>query len=438
MSRDPAPREIAHAIFMAGVDRVRPERVMADLAKNGAFVADLAAARRIIVVGGGKAGAGMTLALVNCFPEFVAKMTGVVNVPDDQVRSTRAVRLHASRPMGLNEPTPLAATSAAEMLALARSATADDLVVVLLSGGASALLPMPVEGVSLDDKIAVTRLMSAAGADIRQLNCVRKHLSQIKGGRLAEAAKAARAVWGLIISDVVGDPLDVIASGPTTADPTTFLDVMDHLRELGLHGLLPKSVRHFLRHACMGERPETPKSLPPHVRNVLLATNADALNAATAFAERRGFAVWNLGSNVTGDTTALALQVAANVRDWQTRPGRHCLLIGGETTVNLGPNPGRGGRNQEFVLALTCELADLSRVTILSGGTDGEDGPTDAAGAIIDEEFWAIVAAKGLDPVDFLHRHDAYPFFESIGGLLKTGLTGTNVMDLRVILVESL
>ena len=274
------------------------------------------------------------------------------------------------------------------------------------------------------------------------MNCVRKHLSRFKGGRLAQAFAERRCpLYSLVVSDVIGDPLDVIASGPTAADPTTFIDALVLLDGYGLADRAPPAVLQHLERGAAREFPETLKVLPDGVHNLVLGNNAKALDAAARRAEDLGYPVLNLGSFVEGETRHVAVAFAGVVRSILAdgRPVRPpvCILSGGETTVTLTADHGRGGRNQEFVLAAAAKLGAVGMrdVVILSGGTDGEDGPTDAAGAVAVAETLPLAAAHGLDPAAFLDRHDAYTFFDAVGGLLKTGLTQTNVMDVRVLLV---
>jgi hydroxypyruvate reductase/glycerate 2-kinase len=272
------------------------------------------------------------------------------------------------------------------------------------------------------------------------MNCVRKHLSKTKGGRLAQVFKG-RALFSLIISDVIGDPLDVIASGPTAADPTTFGDAVEVLKKYQLEGRVSHSIVNCLMRGMRGEIPETLKELPGNVHNQVIGNNARALQAAEKTTERLGYRVLNLGSFLEGETDQVALMHAGIVRSIRSTQlplaAPACLLSGGETTVTLGDDPGKGGRNQEFVLASLVKLAQarMDGLIILSGGTDGEDGPTDAAGAIADAGTFGRAQSMGLEPDDFLARHDAYTFFAATGDLLKTGLTQTNVMDVRVLLV---
>ncbi len=368
------------------------------------------------------------------------RLSGVVNIPAESVRPLGAIRLHAARPAGSNYPTAEGVAGVRAMLDLVAQAGPHDVGLCLLSGGGSALLPAPVAGITLEDKQQLTRLLHACGATINEMNCVRKHLSEIKGGRLAQAF-GDRPLFSLIISDVIGDPLDVIASGPTAPDPTTFADARSILDRYNLRPNTPPAVLAHLERGRAGTITETPKSLPPSVHNLVLGNNSRALDAAQRQAEALGYTVLNLGSFIEGETRYAAVVLAGIARSIRadSRPLRPpvCLLSGGETTVTLGSSPGRGGRNQEFVLATVVYLggAGLRNMVVLSGGTDGEDGPTDAAGALADESTLTRAAAAGLDPVAYLERHDAYSFFEATGDLLKTGLTQTNVMDVRVTLI---
>jgi hydroxypyruvate reductase/glycerate 2-kinase len=287
----------------------------------------------------------------------------------------------------------------------------------------------------------VTTLLHRCGATIDEMNCVRKHLSRVKGGRMAEAFRG-KCVLSLIISDVVGDPLDVIASGPTAPDPTTFIQAIAVLDGYRLREHVPLGVMTHLSRGAAGAIPETPKHPDPRVTNRIVGSNRLALAAAELKAQALGYNVWNAGSEIVGETRDVAIaqaELAMQIRyDGEPVKRPACLLSGGETTVTLGDSPGKGGRNQEFVLAAMIQLgaSDLTRVTVLSGGTDGEDGPTDAAGAVADARTWEAAWTNHQDPGDALRRHDAYPFFDRVGGLIRTGLTGTNVMDVRVLLVQ--
>jgi hydroxypyruvate reductase/glycerate 2-kinase len=274
------------------------------------------------------------------------------------------------------------------------------------------------------------------------MNAVRKHLSRIKGGRLAQAFRG-RALFSLVISDVIGDPLDVIASGPTAADPSTFQEGLAILQRYQLLDRVPPAVTNHLARGARGEFPETPKTAPANVHHLILGNNAQSLGAAARKAEVLGYRVLNLGSFIEGETVPVAVALAGVARSILvegvplSRPV--CLLSGGETTVTLPADHGLGGRNQEFVLAAGRHLSQTTPDrgwVVLSGGTDGEDGPTDAAGAIADADTFARASASGVDPRPFLQRHDAYHFFDATGDLIRTGLTQTTVRDVRVILLR--
>ncbi len=423
-------REHARAIWDAAVAAVQPGRLIRD--------AGLALdAERIVVLGAGKAGAAMSVALEAALGDRMDKVVGWVNVPAGTEQPTERIHLHPARLSGSNHPTDAGVLGSREILRLARTAGPKDVGICLWSGGGSALLPAPADGISLADKQAVTKLLHACGATIDEMNAVRKHLSAIKGGRLAEAF-AGQSLTSLIISDVVGDSLDVIASGPTAPDPTTFADAWAILDKFHLLAGIPTAVRRHIERGRAGDIAETPKSLPTSVTNRILGNNPLALAAAEKEAVGLGYRVLSLGSSIVGETSAAATTHAAIVRS-NVRDGTPvCVLSGGETTVTLGDDPGRGGRNQEFVLALLDRLGPngMRDVVALSGGTDGEDGPTDAAGAIADAGTLDRAATHGLKLGDYLHRHDAYAFFQATGDLLISGPTGTNVMDVRVILVS--
>jgi hydroxypyruvate reductase/glycerate 2-kinase len=443
---NPSPqalRDHARAIWQAAVAAARPEDLLRQAFADPSWplLAMLREAPRILVVGGGKAGAAMSAAVEEILADCLPRMEGVVNVPAEKVRPLRAIRLHAARPAGTNQPTAEGVEGTRQILELVAGAGPQDVALCLLSGGGSALLPAPVEGVTLADKQHVTRLLHACGATINEMNAVRKHLSRFKGGRLAQQFPG-RALVSLIISDVIGDPLDVIASGPTAPDPTTFADVLALLAKYRLLDRVPAAVRAYLERGAVGLEPDTPKVLPAHVTNHIIGNNTRALAAASRKAEELGYPVLNLGSFIEGETQPVATALAGVVRsiraDGVPAPPPVCLLSGGETTVTLSDDHGLGGRNQEFVLAAAAALGPegLQQVVILSGGTDGEDGPTDAAGAVADEQTWRKAEGLGLSPNAFLARHDAYHFFEATGDLIRSGLTETNVMDVRVMLVS--
>jgi hydroxypyruvate reductase len=449
-------RRDALRIWQAGVEAVRADRlVRAHLRVEPTLVIgdqrlDLDSIGRIAVVGAGKAGAAMAAAVEEAFgPRLMdqKQLVGWVNVPEDCVRPLRRIHLHGARPPGVNEPTQAGVEGAEEILRIVGSLGPDDLCLCLISGGGSALLPAPVEGITLEDKLAVTRHLSAAGANIQQLNTVRKQLSRIKGGGLARACRAGRLVT-LIVSDVLGDPLDAIASGPTVPDtstPEAALEVLErfHAREAGISA----RVFAFLKRG----QDSFPAILGPNVSPAreekspdpffIIGNNATAVDAAGREAERLGYAPAMASDRQSeGPAEKVGRHLAEMALRMRDGPGPDCLVSGGEPVVMLvdAARRGLGGRNQQLVLAALERLADdgAAGIVLLSGGTDGEDGPTDAAGAFLDAEVLAAAKQRGLDPADFLARNDAYRFFEPLGALIKTGPTHTNVCDLRVVVVD--
>jgi len=463
-------REDALAIWQAGVAAVDSERLVRENVRiegDDLIVGDdafpLAEIGRIAVVGAGKAGAGMAAGIELALAPIALQkqLAGWVNVPEDCVRSLAHITLHGARPAGVNEPTEAGVAGASQILKIVESLGPSDLCFCLISGGGSALLPAPVEGITLADKQAVTKHLSGAGANIEELNTVRKQLSRIKGGGLARACRAGRLIT-LIISDVIGDPLDVIASGPTVRDSTTpqdALDVLDrfHAREAGIaarvfeyleaqRGRESFSAKDFPI-VMAGPPKKTPDPFSCEVHNLVIGNNAAAVDAAGIEAERRGYShAMTAATKLEGAAEDIGRHLAEMALRMRDEPGPDCLITGGEPIVQLVEvsQRGKGGRNQQLVLAALIDLleaspdktAALRDIALLSGGTDGEDGPTDAAGAFIDEAILAVIQKQQLDPNCFLQRNDAYHFFEQLGSLIKTGPTHTNVCDLRVVTVS--
>jgi hydroxypyruvate reductase len=321
---------------------------------------------------------------------------------------------------------------------IAEAAGPGDLVICLVSGGASALLPLPAAGITLEEKQATTRLLLASGATIHQINSVRKHISRIKGGQLARLSSPAH-VESLLLSDVIGDDLDVIGSGPTAPDASTFSSAGAVLDRFEIRHRVPAAVRRRIEQGERGEIPETPKPADPlfaRVRNTVVGGNRLALDAAARAARQLGYRTLILSSTIQGETREIARMHAAIAREIADagRPIRPpaCIITGGETTVTI-QGDGLGGRNQEFTLAAALEIAGLDRVVVFSAGTDGTDGPTDAAGAIAD----GGTLERNPDARLYLDRNDSYHYFQSLGDLVVTGPTNTNVMDVRLILVAS-
>jgi len=393
---------------------------------------------RLAVVGAGKAGVGMAAGFEQAVGDEILanSLIGWVNVPADCVRPLKKIHLHAARPAGVNEPTPEGVIGAEEILRIVSELSPEDVCVVLLSGGGSALLPSPIEGVSLEDKQAITRGLMQAGARIDELNCVRKQLSRIKGGRLAKACNAGTMIT-LIISDVIGDPLDVIASGPTVTDSTTASDALAVLKKFASR--MPEVPESILRHLECAEG-DSVESSQTSVTNVIIGNIDVAMAAAEQEAVRRGYAVQSLGGSNAGIARVVGRDLAERcLLAHDSGEGRRCLLSGGEPIVQLADTdePRQGGRNQELVLSAVDRLwdEDVTGIVLLSGGTDGEDGPTDAAGAFVNAGVLRSSHEQGLNPGDFLATNNSYPFFAQTGGHLKTGPTHTNVMDLRVCLI---
>jgi glycerate 2-kinase len=452
MSRSSAQlRSDVERIWSAGGRAVLPERLIPEnvhVEDNTLFVGDeeidLRAVRRIAIVGAGKASAGMAVALEKALgPQLLTakQVTGWVNVPADCLVPTERIHLHAARPAGVNEPRPEGVAGTEEILTIVSSLAPEDLCFCLISGGGSALLPAPVPGVSLDSKIHVTRALSAAGANIEQLNTVRRSLSRVKGGGLARACHAGRLV-SLIISDVLGDPLDLIASGPTVEHPSSAHDALAVLKELRLASdpNLTAIIKYLKQFESAGSRvAESQATLPMNVTNLVIGNNAVAVDAAGCEAERLGYSHAMIAANVSeGPAEEVGRQLAEMALRMRREPGPDCLISGGEPTVTLADESvrGQGGRNQQLALAALTKLGDCDGITLLSGGTDGEDGPTDAAGALVTSEIVAATRKKRLNPEDYLRRNDAYHFFEAADGLWKTGPTHTNVCDLRVIVTD--
>ncbi len=425
-------RESARSIFDAALAAgdVRP---LVTLALAGL---DRPPRGRVLVVGAGKASGAMAAAVEEAWGDRIAE--GVVAVKDGYTVPTRRIRLlEAGHPV----PDERGAAAARAIHALARSAGAEDLVLVLVSGGGSALTPAPVPPITLGDKQAMTRWLLAAGATINQLNVIRKHASLLKGGQLARAASPAR-VEALLLSDVVGDPLDVIASGPTAPDASTFAEALDILERFTLRERAPRSIVLRLEQGARGELPETPKPGDPlfaRVRNSVIGNNALVVNAAAARARELGFTPHVLTRALEGEARDVAGRFVELAR--AIRAGRGpvaapaCVIAGGETTVTIRGR-GKGGRCQEFALTAALAMDSLGDVVILAAGTDGSDGPTEAAGAMADRESVARARARGFDPEAGLAENDSNAVLGGAGDLVVTGPTNTNLLDLYMVLVH--
>ena len=443
-------RRDAKAIFMAGVRRVDPyEAVKSVLRRDGDRLVlaaageerdmsvDLAGIRRLVVVGGGKATAPMARSLEEIAGDRIAE--GLINVKygfSEPLERTEVVE--ADHPV----PDQSGVDGTRRIMELLSRAREEDLVISLISGGGSALLPLPAGRILLEEKQAVTRMLLECGASIDGINGIRKHISASKGGQMARAAAPAAAI-NLMLSDVVGDRMDVIASGPFVPDGSTFEEAWAILGRYGLLERIPGAVRDHLQQGMDGAVPDTPKAGDPafeRVTNRIIGSNMLALEQAALEAESLGYRPLILSSMIEGETRDVAKVHAAIGREI-LKTGRPlatpaCVITGGETTVTIR-GTGKGGRNQEFGLAAALDMADLppGRIVILSGGTDGNDGPTDAAGAVVDSRSVERGRKAGLDARAYLDNNDAYTFFSATGDLLVTGPTRTNVMDVRIILV---
>jgi glycerate-2-kinase len=393
--------------------------------------------RRLLVAGFGKAAVPMALAAEEMLGEQIGD--GLVIVPHGarNCASLKKIEVATARHP---HPDGAGVSASRRIMELAEKADRRTLLLLLVSGGGSALFTAPAQGLTLEQKLETSRLLMEAGADILELNTVRKHLSEVKGGKLAALAHPARLIT-LAISDVPGDRPEVIASGPAYPDPSSFGDALGVLARLGLTDRVPTAVRERLMRGAVGELPETPKPGDPifsSVTTIIAARNRDALEAAARAARHKGLKVHLLDGTVCGEARLEGKRLAElAIRERQSlAPGeRLCLISGGETTVRV-VGKGKGGRNQELALSFALEIEGMSGMTLLSAGTDGIDGPTDAAGGMVDGNTAAAARAAGLDPERFLAENDAYHLLERCAGLVKTGPTGTNVMDLQIALLS--
>ena len=449
----------AIAIWQAGVEAVRADSVVEQQTHwDGRWltiaehVFDLKNADRLILVGAGKATSGMLGGLLAALQKSQKKfpvVAGWINVPQGSLTPHgplgKLVTICQARPQGCNEPTETAVDGTRQILDFVQNAGSNDCVLALISGGGSALLCSPIDGVTLEDKIGITRALSAAGANIEELNSVRRCLSNIKGGGLARACNA-RTLITCILSDVLGDPLNVIASGPTilepSPDPSQAIDVMKQLLPNQFQSIRNLLNQQLLKNSSAGKIFQRPSiELVP----IVLANNATAVDAAGQKAVELGYRYWMKSERHSeGDAIQLGQRFAQQMNSTLEQAQIDCIISGGEPTVILPPTAirGLGGRNQQLTLAFldwyrkNGGWPTKAELAFVSGGTDGEDGPTDAAGAYIDQNVFSQMLSQQLNPEDYLKRCDAYRFFEQTHGLLKTGPTGTNVCDLRVGLVR--
>ena len=446
-------------IFRAGLRRVDPylmihEHVHLDGSRlridveNELFELDLACFREVYILGAGKATAPMARAMEDLLGSRLT--AGLIVVKYGHTERLRIVEtIEAGHPV----PDQNGFLGAQKLMALAAKADSSSLVINLLSGGGSALLPYPgyfekngqAIRLTLADKQQTTQALLASGAEIREINCVRKHLSAIKGGRLLARIAPARS-FSFILSDVVGDDLSSIASGLTVADPTTFAEAVEIIKRYKIENAVPARVWRYLEAGLAGEVPESLKEGAAVLElntNVLLGTNRTALHAAARQAEELGYAVVRLTSRITGEAREVAKVLAAIAADARqglvSTAGPLCIISGGEPVVTIA-GKGKGGRNQELALAFLREMERQPElygdVTFLAASTDGNDGPTDAAGAFASLDLVACCKDKHLDIAEFLGNNDSYHLFQVIDGLYRTGPTNTNVCDLHIVLIN--
>jgi len=435
-------RKDAREIFLSGVKAVDPvNAVERNLQRQderlivGDQTYNLSDYEDVYVIGAGKASAAMAQPLENLLGDRLK--AGLVQVKYKHAVPLKKILLNEA---GHPVPDQAGFDGARKIIELMMKTSERDLVFCLISGGGSALLPSPAGGLSMEDKQSTTQILLESGATIHEINAVRKHISLVKGGRLARLVYPSRLI-SLILSDVIGDNLDSIASGPTVPDNTTFNDCLRILEKYNIRDKIPSSVLDHLEKGIRGELEETPKVDDPVFRqtqNIIIGSNILAVQAAKAKADELGYNSLILSTFIEGETKDVAKVHAAIAKEIMSRDlpisRPACVISGGETTVTIR-GKGLGGRNQEFALAAAIDVDGWKEVVVLSGGTDGTDGPTDAAGAIVDGSTVSRAESLGMDPEHYLRENDSYHFFQGLDDLLITGPTFTNVMDLRLVLV---
>jgi len=441
---DKLHRDVLHAmnLALAAADPTRIIRKNLKLAGSILYVGKLQYPlkdyRRIFVIGGGKASGYMAEQIEKLLGNRITR--GLVIIPDylRLTPRTRRIRYHpATHPI----PTIKGVEGVLAMLRLVYDISRDDLVIVLVSGGGSALMPLPVEGINLDDEAKVTSLLLKSGASIEEINTVRKHLSQVKGGRLAERLYPA-TVLTLIISDVVGDKIDSVASGPTVPDPTTYRDVELVLKKYDLWFQIPKNARRIITRGLSGSIPETPKQKDKvfrRVQNVIVGNNRASCLAAASAMTKAGYGTQVLSIQIAGEAREVGRIFGSIVRDIRENSlpfaPPAALIVGGETTVTVRGN-GKGGRNQELALAAAVKISGSSGVVVGSFATDGIEGRTNAAGAVADGSTITRGLRLRMDPEEYLRNNDSYQYFSKLKDLVITGPTGTNVNDIAILAAD--
>jgi hydroxypyruvate reductase len=445
------PRSVAESshrsaicsVLQAAMDSVEPTGAVKrnvtldnNALRVGSARYDLASVDRLCVVGAGKAAGPMALALNEILQERIC--CGLVvskhGLSDQSMDTGQVEIVTAAHPV----PDAAGVAAASRLAQLAGEMGERDMVLTVISGGASALLPLPATGLVLEDLQLTTELLLSSGATILELNTVRKHLSAIKGGQLARMISPGRTV-GLILSDVVGDPLDAIGSGPTAPDPTSFSDAVAILRRYNLGTQVPVAVRTHLFRGSSGKIADTPGTKDPVfnlVQNTIVASNRHAAEAAAQTARKHGLNAQVITTTLEGEAREAGKKAARLAKELAEHgrpiPRPACLVLGGETTVTVR-GKGKGGRNQELALAAAMGLEGLEDVLLVALATDGEDGPTEAAGGVAVSQTISLARAKGMDPVRFLENNDSYSFFHALDDLIQMGPTLTNVADLVLI-----
>jgi glycerate 2-kinase len=436
------PRELTEAIFLSGIESVLPENLIAGqmrLKDNYLLVGSLRFllkdTGKIYVIGAGKASGLMAAEVERLLGDRIAE--GHISV-----KYGHACRLKYIKVTEAGHPVPdLNGYSATrDILRIAGKASHNDLVLCLISGGGSALLADFPEGSSPEEMALLSQLLINSGASITEINTIRKHLSRVKGGQLAKVIYPGTVI-SLILSDVVGDPIDAIASGPTTPDPTTFDQALGVLRKYDLAGRVPAGILKYLEEGEQGNKNETPKNGDPVFKktfNIVIGSNRSALEAGRKKAGELDLNSFIIDDRLQGDIRGVAIRIVETSLKYQNdkrvrKPA--CLLFGGEPTLKM-TGSGSGGRSQHLALMCGLLLRDKPGITLLVAGTDGNDGPTDAAGAVVDSETAGDALAKGFDPEKYLGEFDSYNFFKNAGGHIITGPTGTNVMDMMVVIIE--
>ena len=434
-------RQKAIEIFLAGVESVKPDNLIKryisidqNILQIEELMFDLSTIENIYIVGAGKASAAMAKTMESILGSRIT--AGHIITKYNHSLPLQFIGItEAGHPV----PDENGSKGTEMILSIVNKAGKNDLVICLISGGGSALLTDVPEGCTLDDLKAVNTGLLKTGANISEMNCIRKHLSKVKGGHLAKAAFPSRVV-SLILSDVIGDPLDVIASGPTAPDPTTFADTISIIHKYNIENEMPVQINQFLKDGVAKKRQETLKEsdeLLLLTSNLIIGTNKLALAIAKEKAETFGYNTKIITDKLEGDNKDVAKYIMDSIKSARKEnvQEKKCLLFGGEPTIKVRGN-GVGGRNQHLALIIANSLKDITGITFLSAGTDGTDGPTDAAGAVVD--FFTSHAASNLNlnMEQYINNYDSYHFFKQVDGLVLTGPTQTNVMDLMAVLID--